>query len=228
MPKFPRFILKYFLRGVLYTVPLAIILYILFFLVQSIDGLMFDQTEDVVLELNNGQEIILEDVRLAKDGGGIGYIPGLGVLVLIVIITGIGYAASTILAQPIINWFQRLLDRAPLIKTIYTSIKDLITAFVGKKKGFDQPVLVRLSQEMEVSKLGFITQTDLQKLGISDEMIAVYLPHSFNFSGNLFVVPERNVQPIDVKSSNLMKFIVSGGVADIDPDEGSSQKDDDL
>lgn len=216
MRRFARFFLRNFLRGVLYTVPLAIILYILFALLKSIDGLIFNDYTDVVVALTGGKEVLIEDARLIDRGSSLRYIPGLGILILIIIITTVGYFGSTILAQPIKAWFHRMLDRAPLIKTIYSSINDLLSAFVGKKKGFDQPVLVKLSSDMDVQKLGFITKTDLSKLGIGVDKVAVYLPHSFNFSGNLFIVPEKNVTPLDVSSAHLMKFIVSGGVTEIE------------
>jgi len=70
-----------------------------------------------------------------------------------------------------------------------------------------------------VHKLGFITQEDLASLGLKEGFIAVYLPHSYNFSGNLFIVPKENVTLIDRSTSDVMKFIVSGGVVDVISDE---------
>ena len=52
----------------------------------------------------------------------------------------------------------------------------------------------------------------LEELGIDGAKVAVYLPHSYNFSGNLFIVPANQVTPIDASASDVMKFIVSGGV----------------
>jgi len=112
------------------------------------------------------------------------------------------------------------LDRAPLIKTLYTSIGDLLSAFVGEKKRFNKPVLVKISADGGVEKLGFITEEDLSELGIAGDKIAVYLPHSYNFSGNLFIVSRDRVTPIDRNASEVMKFIVSGGVSKVE-DESS-------
>ena len=72
--------------------------------------------------------------------------------------------------------------------------------------------------DSDVKKLGFITNKDLSEIGISDDKVAVYLPHSYAFSGNLFIVPKRNVTPIDAKAADIMKFIVSGGVTTVDND----------
>ena len=212
---FRRF-LRYFLRGLLYTVPLAITLYIMYAILKFIDGFIFSGPQDVKVALADGTQLLIEDAKIVGKQGGIKYIPGLGLLILIAGVTAIGYFGSTIFAQPIRNQLHRLLDKAPLLKTIYTSLQDLVSAFVGKKKGFDRPVLVKLSKDTEIEKPGFITQKDLTELGISEGKVAVYLPHSYNFSGNLFIVPKENVTPIDVKSGDLMKFIVSGGVAEIE------------
>jgi uncharacterized membrane protein len=87
---------------------------------------------------------------------------------------------------------------------------------VGEKKRFNKPVLVRLTRSADIEKLGFITSEDLSELGIEKGRIAVYLPHSYNFSGNLYIVPVENVTLLDANASEVMKFIVSGGVTDLD------------
>jgi uncharacterized membrane protein len=109
-----------------------------------------------------------------------------------------------------------VLQRIPFLKTIYDALKDLVEALVGSKKKFDRPVLVKLAIGSSVEKLGFITQDDLGILGIGGGKVAVYLPHSFAWSGNLYIVPVEQVTPIDAKAGDVMKFIVSGGVAHVD------------
>ena len=106
--------------------------------------------------------------------------------------------------------------RLPLVKIIYTALQDLFSAFVSDKKKFDKPVMVIVNKTSGLKKFGFITQEDLSQFGLKDE-VAVYLPHSYNFSGNLFVAPRENVILLDnISSSDTMKFIVSGGVTKID------------
>ena len=118
----------------------------------------------------------------------------------------------------------------PLIKTIYESVTDLLSAFVGNKKKFNVPVMVKMNKESDIYKLGFLTREDLSQLGIPNTYVAVYLPHSYNFSGNMFVVPSTQVTTLNLPSSEVMKFIVSGGVIDIDenpkelPEETDSDK----
>jgi uncharacterized membrane protein len=180
-----RRIIGYFLQGLLFITPVFVTFYIIFSLFKFVDGL------------------------IPFD------IPGLGLLVLLVGITLLGLLGNTIFAQPVYDYFQKLLDRAPLIKTIYNAVSDLMSAFVGKKKTFTQPVMVRLSQEYDLEKPGFITAEDLSLLGVGDDKVAVYLPHSYAWSGNVFIVPKKNVRPVDVKASDYMKFIVSAGVSNV-------------
>jgi uncharacterized membrane protein len=98
------------------------------------------------------------------------------------------------------------------VKLVYSSIKDLINAFVGERKSFDKPVLVRLSPDDSVRALGFVTREALASLGLP-EHVAVYFPQSYNFAGNLLIVPHDAIQPLSVSSGELMTFIVSGGVS---------------
>ena len=141
-------------------------------------------------------------------------IPGLGIVTVFFGIALIGYIFSRAFTKPVVTYFEQLLMKVPIIKIIYTSLKELTEAFVGDKKKFNKPVLVDLGA-MEAKRIGFITQKDLSKLGISD-MVAVYCPHSYNFSGNLFLVPSRNVSSLNLNSTDVMKYIVSGGVTNID------------
>jgi uncharacterized membrane protein len=139
--------------------------------------------------------------------------PGSGVIILLGVITLIGVLANTFIARQLDDFFQYSIKKLPLLSTIYTAIKDLLSAFVGEKRKFDRPVLVKLSKESNIKKIGFVTQDDLSSLNLDSNNIAVYLPHSYAFSGNLFIVERENVTAINATSAEVMKFIVSGGVA---------------
>ncbi|HZG00693.1 MAG TPA: DUF502 domain-containing protein, partial [Chitinophagales bacterium] len=107
---------------------------------------------------------------------------------------------------------------------IYSSIKDLLGGLVGSKKAFSQPVMVLVNKESRLHKIGFLTKADLTDAGI-DGLVAVYFPHSYNFSGELFLVPQENVTPLKTFApANAMKFIVSGGVTAIDEDDNERKK----
>jgi uncharacterized membrane protein len=113
-------------------------------------------------------------------------------------------------------WLEGLFGQTPITKLMYSSIKDLFSAFIGdKKKMFSQPVMVMLFKEAGICKLGFVTKENLSSLGLND-LVAVYFPHSYNFSGNLYLVPRENITPLPkMQGADAMKFIVSGGVTEI-------------
>lgn len=181
-----RILLSYFLRGLLLVVPVTVLLWGLWKALAFLDG------------------IIPIDI------------PGLGLLTLLVGLTLFGWLGSTILYQPVAEFGEEVLKRIPFLKTFYGAIKDLVEAVVGNKKRFDRPVLVRLVSGSDLEKLGFITEDDLAHLGITGGKVAVYLPHSFAWSGNLYIVPSENVTILDAKAGDVMKFIVSGGVVEVD------------
>ncbi len=175
-------IVNAFLQGLLLIAPISITIFVIYKLLEFIDGL------------------------LPLD------IPGLGLLIILSSITLIGFIGTAVIRRPLSFLFHSIIDRIPLVKMLYTAIADLLSAFVGQKKKFTEPVMVIMSRESNIRKLGFITEKDLRGIGIGNDFVAVYLPHSYNFSGNLFIVPASNIEPIEVNPSEIMKFIVSGGV----------------
>ena len=185
-----RTLAKYFFQGLLYTLPIAVTLYILVFAVRTLDSL-----------------IPIE-------------IPGLGLLTILVLITTMGYVGSFLFALPIFSWIEDQIERAPLVKVIYTSVKDLVNAFVGQKKNFTKPVLVKLYPNSEVYRMGFLTDEDPAHLGIDQkQLVSVYVPHSYAISGQLFLVPSDYIKPFDGNSAEVMKYIISGGVTRADEEE---------
>ncbi len=187
-------IVNYFFKGLLLLAPITITLWALIELFKLIDGLLKDLIISVI-----GRDI-----------------PGLGILLLLLIISVIGYLGSTIIFNPIVTYFDKLMARALLIKIIYTAVKDLVSAFVGQKKRFTEPVSVRIGKDSNLEKLGFITNKDLSVIGMTNEKVAVYLPHSYAWSGNLFIVPTEHITGVNASSTDVMKFIISAGVTNIE------------
>ena len=138
--------------------------------------------------------------------------PGVGLLIVFVLVTLVGYISSSFFVKPFLKLTDHLFNRVPLVSIIYSSIKDLFDAFVGDNQKFNKPVLVKMSNEIENYKLGFVTQEVLHNINLHDK-VAVYFPHSYNFSGELFIVPKENVTYLDLPSSEVLKFVVSGGVS---------------
>lgn len=189
-----RPIVNNFLRGLLLVFPIGATLYVI--------------VSAVVWSNNFFNDLLFEWLSID--------IPGLGIITVFFGISAIGYIFSRAITRPIVTYFERFLQKVPFIKIIYTSLKELTEAFVGDKKRFNKPVVIDLG-EMDAKRIGFLTQQDLNELGLQDT-VAVYCPHSYNFSGNLYLVPAKNVTPLDYNSSDVMKYIVSGGVTNISID----------
>lgn len=186
-------IFGFFLQGLLYIAPIAITAFILYIVFNFVDGLLQDWLEKFF------------GIR----------IPGLGMVIIIVLLIILGFLGQTIIARPFNLIFSRLMKRIPLLKLVYSAFNDLFSAFVGKERKFNKPVVVMVNRELGLEKLGFMTEEDLSLIHASDQ-VAVYFPHSYNWSGELYLIPRDLVRPIDVPPAEVMKFIVSAGVADWD------------
>lgn len=183
-------LVAYFLQGVLYIAPIGITVYIIYATFNIVDGFI--------------QKYLHQFFDYS--------FPGLGVIVIFVLLVLLGLVGSSIIARPFKSILKKIIERAPVVKVIYSAFHDLFSAFAGKDKKFNRPVLVKVNTISNLEKLGFITETNLEKLE-ELEKVAVYFPHSYNFSGELFIVPKENIKPVDIPSADVMKFVVSGGVA---------------
>ena len=172
----------YFVRGCLVSAPLGLTLYILYAILNAIDHWL-----------------------------PIG-IPGVGLLLTLCLVTLVGMLTSNVIGRGVVEATDRALKRLPLVKLIYSSIKDLINAFMGDKKSFNRPVAVTLNPSNGLKALGFITRDGLHALDMPLH-VAVYFPQSYNFAGYLAIVPREHVEALDVNSAELMTFIISGGVS---------------
>lgn len=139
-------------------------------------------------------------------------IPGAGFIATLALITLFGFLGSNLLTRSAVSALEAVMTRLPFVRLLYGSTKDLLNAFVGEKRRFDKPVIMSLTSDGTVRLMGFVTQESLGHLGL-DQQVAVYCPHSYNFSGQLYVVHASMVQPLDVASADAMAFVVSGGVA---------------
>lgn len=139
----------------------------------------------------------------------------LGFVMTLAFILGMGILASTFIFKSFFTYIEDKLEHAPFIRHIYSPLKDFTNAFMGNKKKFDKPVLVLTNPQANIEEIGFVTQEDLKELGIA-EKVAVYLPYSYSLSGRLIIVSPSQIKPIKADGAETMKFIVSGGVTDVD------------
>ena len=185
-------ILRYFVQGLLVLVPVTITM------------LVFYKAFSWVRELFSG---IHEIVHPAVD-------PFIYLSIMVAFVLLVGVFASNVFARFFIDEAGKVLEKIPVIRTIFSPLKDITSAFIGNNKKFTHPVLVYTNKQAEIREIGFITDEDLSKFSLSEKIVAVYFPLAYSVSGRLLIVPRENVEPLKVAGAEAMKFIVSGGVAD--------------
>lgn len=172
---------NYFFKGLVFLAPFALTIYVCVRLFTMVDGML-----------------------------GIP-IPGVGFLATVVLITMFGYLAQGLITRSLFAMLERVVNRLPFVRLLYSSTRDLLNAFVGDQRRFDKPVLVTPFPGGSGRAIGFVTQESLGAIGLL-EHVTVYLPQSYNFAGSLLIFPTRDVTPLEADSADVMAFIVSGGV----------------
>jgi uncharacterized membrane protein len=185
--------LGYFIRGLLFVAPVGFTILILYNAFDFVDSLV-----RIRFSLDSANQEV--------------FIPGLGFFIVIAGTALIGFVFSRLLPQTIQNYIENGIGNLPLVKIFYSAFKDLISAFVGDKKKFKTAVLVTINKESNIKKLGFLTQPELDFLELP-EYVMVYCPHSYAFSGEMFILPREQVKVLHISSAEAMKMIVSGGVS---------------
>jgi uncharacterized membrane protein len=198
---------QYFLQGLIILAPIAITVWAVTSLFTFVDNILPDLIERIAPNLlpndNTGQPI---------------KIPGLGSIVVILVVIVVGYVSSSFIVGRLVELFDKVLERTPGIKIIYTTVKDFFEAFAGNKRKFDRSVLVSI-EAADVWRVGFITQDDVTEFGLQ-EYVAVYVPQSYAFAGHLYFVKKERIRLLtDVSSADAMKFAISGGVTEIDDED---------
>ena len=193
MNRIGRAFVNYLIKGLLIVLPIALSVLIVIWGVTTVDSW---------LNVNN---ILGVDPHTGASRN----IPGLGLVLVISIILAAGIFVTYFVTEPMYNWFQRIMNRLPILKFIYSSIKDLTEAFVGDEKKFNTPVIVEVEGDMK--RIGFLTQSDLSSIGLAGESI-VYFPFSYSFAGQVYVVNNNKIKLLEMSAADAMKLVVSGGV----------------
>ena len=195
MRRIASILLRSFLQGLLLLSPIAITGYLWFTIFISVDGL------------------------IPVKPRGIGFLGILGA------VTVIGYLGTRFfVGRWLFDSFAYLMSHTPGVKHIYSSIRDIVTSFVGDKKRFNEAVWVRVNESPEIWRIGFLTQDDMGSMGMTGK-VAVYLPHSYAISGWVIVVDRANTKRVtNMTSGEAMKFAVSGGITTAEEPEQDNGK----
>lgn len=193
-----------FFQGVIVLAPIGITIWVVVSLFNWVDNFLPN-----LLNLAFPQQF-------AEVNGQIPKVTGLGFVVAIALVLVVGWLSSLFFVERLMSIFDKILERTPGIKIIYSSVKDFLEAFAGSKKKFDKPVLVCIDTE-DVWRIGFITQENCEHLGLKDH-VTVYVPHSYAISGISFILPLSKTKklPKHINAAEAMKYVISGGVTTVD------------
>jgi uncharacterized membrane protein len=193
---------QFFLQGLLILAPIAITFWAIMALFNFIDGILPNLLYGIVPKL------------MTDSHGNIQRITGLGFVVVILLVVFVGYVSSNYIFGKAVDAFDKLLEKTPGIKFIYSTLKDFFEAFAGEKKKFTHNVLANVDDN-DVWRVGFITQENMEEFGFKD-YVAVYVPMSYSVAGSVYIIPKERVKPItNISAAQTMKFAVSGGVTDV-------------
>lgn len=195
MRRIASILLRSFLQGLILLSPIALTGYLLFTIFTSVDSLVPSMPR------------------------------GIGFLAILGTVTVIGYLGTRFfVGKWLFDSFSYLMSHTPGVKYIYSSIRDVITSFVGDKKRFNEAVWVRVNENPEIWRIGFLTRDEMGTMGMAGK-VAVYLPHSYAISGWVIVVDRANTKRVtNMTSGEAMKFAVSGGITTVDESDQENGK----
>lgn len=188
---------RIFLRGLVVILPIALTLAVIYWLVVTAEAL-----------LGGFVRLLLPDEYYSR---------GLGVLLGIALVFAAGLAMNAWITRALLGRAEAVMERIPIVKSIYGGLRDLATFLSGGKSGqrFYKVVLVTFSDDMRL--IGFLTREDFsdlpQQLARSDDVVAVYLPMSYQIGGYTLYLPRSRIEPIDMSIEDAMRFTLTAGMS---------------
>jgi uncharacterized membrane protein len=203
-----------FFQGVIVLAPIGVTIWVVVSL--------FNWVDNILPNLLN----FIFPLQFAEVNGQIPKVTGLGFVVAITLVLIVGWLSSLFFVERLMSIFDKILEKTPGVKIIYSSVKDFLEAFAGNKKKFDKPVLVCIDTE-DVWRIGFITQENCEHLGLKNH-VTVYVPHSYAISGISFILPLSKTKklPKHINAAEAMKYVISGGVTTVDEMESKATPND--
>lgn len=183
---------KIFLTGLLTVLPIVVTIYFTVWIL-------------TVLERFFGRQVLF----LLPDEW---YRTGMGLLLAIAAVFAVGLLMYGYVFRRVFGWLEWVMLEIPLVRSVYTAMRDLLGMFADDKQSAMQVVAVSLPGNMRL--LGFVTRTDFADLpGIAGaDEVAVYLPMSYQVGGYTVFVPRSSVTPVQMSREDAMKFILTAGL----------------
>ncbi|SIS64630.1 DUF502 domain-containing protein [Alicyclobacillus vulcanalis] len=184
-----RKLAQYLGIGLATVLPFALAIWVVVFVVNQVDGLVSWYIPWVYL-----------------------HIPGLGFAIVLAALFVIGLLSRAYVSRIVLQWADRLFTHIPVVRTVYTTVKELIENLFRRRTAFQTPVLVMWPDD-RAQVLGFITSETLpEALDPDGRLVAVYLPNAFQFAGVTVLVARDRVKPVDLSVESAWRFALSAGL----------------
>ncbi len=189
-----RLIRRWFITGLVVLLPLIVTVWALAFGFNLLDGLWRSLLPHLV-----GR-----------------YVPGLGALLTVTLTIAVGAIATNVIGRRLIGWGESLLERIPLVRSVYSTAKQIVDVLAGgQKSGFQRVVLVEYPRR-GLYAIGFVTSTDAPAAATDvagEELWSVFVPTAPNpTTGWVAVLPKSQCRVIDMGVDEAFRYIISGGV----------------
>tara|TARA_R100000027_G_scaffold63666_2_gene56534 strand:+ start:590 stop:1324 length:735 start_codon:yes stop_codon:yes gene_type:complete len=158
------------------------------------------------------------------------YFPGLGFIFGLFALVSLGWMIQVALIQSALQFFEGLITRVPLLKSVYGSIRDFTEYFQSRSKSNQSTVVLYQPIESEPSRLvGFRMSERVDSHiddGVDGEWCSIYLPMSYQVGGFTVIVPTSRVVELDWSFEEAMRYVITAGVKSPQRDRKGAPKDD--
>ncbi|MDW8190949.1 MAG: DUF502 domain-containing protein, partial [Pseudobdellovibrionaceae bacterium] len=185
---------KIVFRGLVTLIPLVLTFYLIATVIKLLESL-----------LKNVLTLVLPESE---------YVPGLGLIFSLVFIYAFGLLLNYYVIRKFVQFGERQLLKIPLVKAIYSPLRDIVQLFSKNNRQFGKPVWVELDQ-LGFKAFGLVTREDFSDLGIdrvTKDMVTVYIPLSYQLGGYTFLVPKNKLTPIDLPVEKAMSLAITGWI----------------
>ena len=181
------------LRGLAVALPFALTIYFIYWSISNIEWAM-------------------RKALAALDIGGL-YLPGMGVVVFVGILLALGLVARLLVFQSFLALLEQLFEQIPLIKSVYTAIRDFMAFLAGENRASGEVVAIDIAGQR---MLGIVSDTDpprsLGKDDAGDDLVGVFLPMSYQLGGYTIYVPRSRLSAVDMDPESAMRYIMTAGI----------------
>lgn len=213
---FQKRLLRMTLQGVALVLPLIVTVWIVWWLADGAERIFAEPLKALLgmaptPELPNPVPGWLEYHGIQT----VHYFPGMGLVLGLILTLAAGLAARVLLIKSLVAWYETVIARIPLVKTLYGGVRDLLGFMSNKRRTFSRVVLVKFPGG-NARTLGLVTRETFDEIaGLAQikGLVTVYIPGSYFLGGLMLLVPPEDLEPIDMRVQDALRFAMTAGIS---------------